>query len=635
MTNCDYQGFARSATFRGSCGPCWRDFLGILALRQPTPTTSFVKQNSPPLCPACWTPIASTALGCEACGHRWSVARRAWPLWVALLLGVAAGVGITVWLMRPRSNASTEPVTIGPAAMAATDARPPEPEARANHNTVVHDAQGGVLGFVLLLQEGPAAPIVGFLPLARLPMRSAMYDRVGQRLDLGVVAVAEAYGFVLLSAVDADGTTALRPRREPILQGEALRVVRNRNGDDRQTHVVGRSPTNPNELLLDSEVPDGATLLDSDGHAAALGLGSRTALAVTPVWSWLDARSSPIPLERAQAQQRARDPAALLEDASAEVNAAATPDATRVALDRLELGIALARGPELVAAYDRALRAGHRLLAQRLMGAGQAREGFAHARLCIQRFAGDIDWLADATVLATSAGEFLAASEFWLELRSRDAARAQEQAAGLIDAFMQAASDRVANSPRDAADLLARGVELFADDAAMRMSYAGALLSSGEGDAALWQARIAASRDPSLSGRLQAIEARTSTSGSVVEVPIDTNTHVLRTACSVGGRHLELVVDTGASITVLPLSLASAGTPTGRRVRIQTASGEIEADLVRFPELKIGTITVRHILAASLDLPGALAGKGLLGMNVLRRLNLELDAARGVLVLRK
>ena len=167
------------------------------------------------------------------------------------------------------------------------------------------------------------------------------------------------------------------------------------------------------------------------------------------------------------------------------------------------------------------------------------------------------------------------------------------------------------------------------------MSYAGALLASGDGESALWQARIAAARDPSLSARLQAIEARTSTSGSIVEVPMDPDTQILRTKCSVAGRSLDLVVDTGASITVLPQAFASAGTPTGRRVRIQTASGEIEAELVRFPELKIGNITVRHILAATIDLPGSLAGRGLLGMNVLRRLNLELDTARGVLVLRK
>jgi clan AA aspartic protease (TIGR02281 family) len=297
--------------------------------------------------------------------------------------------------------------------------------------------------------------------------------------------------------------------------------------------------------------------------------------------------------------------------------------------------LARASGPDLVAAYDRALRAGHRLLAQRLGNAGRASEAFEHARTCLLRFAGDVDLLADAVVLAVAAGQTLAATETWLELRSRDPARAREHAAGLIDAVLRAANDRVDRSPAAAVELLARGVEIFPEHAALRMSYAGALLAAGEGELALWQARLAAERDPALEPRLRAIASRTSGSGPAVEVPIDPETHVVRATCAVAGRRVDLVVDTGASITILPQWCVDLGTRTGRRVRVQTASGEVEAELFRVGEMTIGGLTVRHVTAAALDLPGTLAGKGLLGMNVLRRLNMELDARRGVMVLRR
>lgn len=539
------------------------------------------------------------------------------------------------WLLRPPGP------LVGPEPASATgstpvgdrsDAAPYSPSAAPQRHTVeLHDASSTRVGEALLLRRAEPGSVVAFLPLARLPMRGGLTDDQGQDVAVEVLALSDAYGFVLLTGLAPQGYFPLRPRRSPILNGTELTVA----NDDERRQVVGRAPGNPNELILDVPCADGTVFVDADGDVAALGLGGRSALAVTPVWSWLDAQTPTQSLSQAQGGLRARDPRGLLEDTAREINQATSPEATRAALDRLEIGFALARGADLVGAFDKALRDGHRVLAQRLATTLDARGAFDHIKTCLLRFAADDDVLADAVVLAAGAGEYHAAADLWLELRSRDAVRAQDHASGLADALTLAAQERSVRAPREAVEILARGVDLFPDRAALRMAYASQLLQTGDGESALWQARIAAERDPGLTSRLEAIAARTSTKGTAVEIPIDPASHIVRAQCTVAGRDLELMVDTGASITVLPSAFAAIGTRTGRRVRIQTASGAVEGELVRFADVRIGTITVRHITAAAIDLPGSLAGKGLLGMNVLKRLNMRLDSERGVLVLQR
>ncbi|MEZ5966681.1 MAG: retropepsin-like aspartic protease [Planctomycetota bacterium] len=554
---------------------------------------------------------------------------------MAGLLAAASAVGgvlATVWWTRESERA---PMPAAPPAVAAAQeavvGHDAEEVPQPRHTMDLRDLDGNPVGACLMLRAGPGSAVHGFFPLSHLPKRGDLTATDGSRLRISVHGVAEAYGFVLMQGLPDDGTAALRPRREPISTDAELRL----DTDGSPRRVLGRATHNANELLLDASCPDGSVLLDASGDAAALTLGSTRALAVTPAWSWLETPRPGETLEAAQAQLRRRDPETLLEDVLRELAEVQSVEATRAALGRLDTGFAMARTPELVLAYDRALRHGHRLLAKRLDDAGDPRAAFEQARQALVRFPGDVDVLADAVVLAAGAGEFQAAADLWLELRSRDASRSADHAGGLGDALMRAAAERVDRAPRDAVGLLARGVELFPDRADLRMSYAGALLQAGDGASALWQARIAADRDPSLRTRLDAIAARTTTSGSAVEIPLDPDTHVVRAACAVAGRQLELMVDTGASITVLPTSFADAGKRTGRRVRIQTASGEVEAELVRFGELQIGSISVNHVTAAVMDLPGSLAGKGLLGMNVLRRLSIQLDSARDVLVLRR
>ena len=49
----------------------------------------------------------------------------------------------------------------------------------------------------------------------------------------------------------------------------------------------------------------------------------------------------------------------------------------------------------------------------------------------------------------------------------------------------------------------------------------------------------------------------------------------------------------------------------------------------------IGSIDVRRVSVLVLDLPGNLSGKGLLGLNVLKKLNMRLDSENARLLLEK
>lgn len=491
--------------------------------------------------------------------------------------------------------------------------------------------RGEVALHALVLQVAAREPTVAFLPLSRLPLRGDLRGPDGQ--GLRVVGLSEAYGFVLLtgSAAPPD-VVPLRPRREVVTVGARLQVA----GKNESVEVIAHGASTPHLLSLDTRAPDAAALVDGDGNASAFSLGDGTALPISPAFEFLVARQPPRPLDEVQRDLRRQDLALRLADGIDAIETATTVEATRAALEDLELGFGAAREPALVDAYDRALRGAHRLLAQRLAHAGRPAEAFAHLRRCLDRFLGDVDCLADGVPLAAAAGDLQAAADLWLELRGRARERADGVATQLGDSMLRAgkAAERV--DPTGAADILARGVDVLPDRADLRMAFANALLAGGQPHAALDQARIAARLDPRFASQLDGMAQRAETrQAGAVEIPFDPETHVVQTRCTLDGVGIDLVVDTGASLTIVPTALATMGATSRRRVAIQTASGTVEGNLVRFKELKLGTLTVRNVQAVALDLPGSLAGKGLLGMNVLRRLDVQIDSARGLLVIQR
>ena len=170
------------------------------------------------------------------------------------------------------------------------------------------------------------------------------------------------------------------------------------------------------------------------------------------------------------------------------------------------------------------------------------------------------------------------------------------------------------------------------------MSYAQALARAGRPLEARAAAEQAAALDPTYRQQLADYRQRAAAHShpAQVEIPFDPNTNVIKAEVRVGGLPLDLVVDTGATMTMVPLSLAKRLQlieHRNRRVRVQTASGMAEGVLVRLPELQIGKLRLEGLRAIAMDLPNSMKGKGLLGMNAMRRLQIRIDSERGRLIL--
>ncbi len=100
---------------------------------------------------------------------------------------------------------------------------------------------------------------------------------------------------------------------------------------------------------------------------------------------------------------------------------------------------------------------------------------------------------------------------------------------------------------------------------------------------------------------------------------------------------MTFVVDTGASFTTIPTGVARALgllNSSNPKVEITTANGKVMAEQVVLPWILVaGKIKVTNVKAVVLDLAGRLANKGLLGLNVLGRLNMQIDSRRSRLIL--
>lgn len=105
-------------------------------------------------------------------------------------------------------------------------------------------------------------------------------------------------------------------------------------------------------------------------------------------------------------------------------------------------------------------------------------------------------------------------------------------------------------------------------------------------------------------------------------------------------RQARLIIDTGASHTVLSRSIASdAQLLTERRpvpVTMQTVGGQVQGEMVRVDSIGVADVEVKNTWAAIYDLPDAPAGvEGLLGLNFFRQFEMTLDSTRNQLYLEK
>jgi len=138
---------------------------------------------------------------------------------------------------------------------------------------------------------------------------------------------------------------------------------------------------------------------------------------------------------------------------------------------------------------------------------------------------------------------------------------------------------------------------------------------------------------PAAAALAAAPPAQDSPYGTSVTIPRDARGHFAANA-RVDGRHMDFMIDTGASLVALRASeAASLGVhPTAREfaAEVKTANGSVRAAPIQLGMVEIGGVTVRNV--AALVLPDQALGENLLGMSFLTRLR-HFEYTNGRLVL--
>jgi len=113
---------------------------------------------------------------------------------------------------------------------------------------------------------------------------------------------------------------------------------------------------------------------------------------------------------------------------------------------------------------------------------------------------------------------------------------------------------------------------------------------------------------------------------------------VLLAPVSVQGQIFEFLIDTGAAYTALSkdvVALLDIPVDPQQTILIAPAQGStFRAPVITIQELSVGGFRMVKVGAVVLDFPQELKIDGVLGMNVLRRFRLTIEAETGTLVLR-
>jgi clan AA aspartic protease (TIGR02281 family) len=124
--------------------------------------------------------------------------------------------------------------------------------------------------------------------------------------------------------------------------------------------------------------------------------------------------------------------------------------------------------------------------------------------------------------------------------------------------------------------------------------------------------------------------------GDVVGIPLHrSGNHFIVDATPASGRSMQLLIDTGASLTIFtPEALEKHGVryeETGRSGVFNTANGPVRAPVYRLDYLSVGGWQVHHLEIGVLDLGSRTGVDGLLGMNFLSHFQFFIDQNEALL----
>lgn len=148
--------------------------------------------------------------------------------------------------------------------------------------------------------------------------------------------------------------------------------------------------------------------------------------------------------------------------------------------------------------------------------------------------------------------------------------------------------------------------------------------------------------DPSSAAHMSPLEGSSTALDHGISIPIRRIGHLYVVPVELNGsRTAQLILDTGASHTILSQEIVRdlALLPSDYRpglVLLKTASGSVDAQVVRIDSMKIATAEVRDSSAAVHTVPDFPAGvDGLLGLSFLHQFEITLDSNKGELRLKR
>lgn len=188
-------------------------------------------------------------------------------------------------------------------------------------------------------------------------------------------------------------------------------------------------------------------------------------------------------------------------------------------------------------------------------------------------------------------------------------------------------------------ELLQRLTQLWPEEPEFHYRLARLLLARGQhAEAAAHLAH--ARQDPRWAERARALTAeldqrRDRLADNAREIPLRrTGEHLIVDVRVAGGATIALLLDTGASLTVLtPFAAAQSGLAPlpGQGLHLETAGGPVTASLLPPSSIALGDLTVHGVRAGQLDLRLPPGVDGLLGMDVLGEFTFGIDRERRLL----
>ena len=191
-------------------------------------------------------------------------------------------------------------------------------------------------------------------------------------------------------------------------------------------------------------------------------------------------------------------------------------------------------------------------------------------------------------------------------------------------------------------------VALEPDHAPWFMELAAAQLALDDREAAR-RTLLLVAQDPDVGVRAQAMLSELSiafagaqgagsrdSATQVAGIPLTrSGNHFIVDARAAGGRSMQLLIDTGASLTIFtPEALARYGIryrDTGTTAVFNTANGRVRAPVYTLDSLEVGDWQVSQIEIGVLDLGGRAGVDGLLGMNFLSHFRFFIDQNEAML----